>query len=365
MQTPDLTDLFGHMGSGLFRLPPKARHFVQHLTCEMVLWLDRLMSRVLFPSASLCVAALLFSSCSEVNQGCPSGQELTADGTDCRPIPCLGGELEGNQCVCPAGQVLDRGRCLDSDDPCIGVQCNDANPCTDDVCIDAFCSFEASADGTACDAGGTAGLCVSGSCEDDPCALVNCVDRNECTVDGECNPANAMCEGGRDESDGLACSFGDSSGVCESGACVDAMLCADVDCNDDDPCTEDLCDLATGNCSNKPLEENAECEVEGVRGECIAQVCVGLCEDAATKCNDNNACTTDSCDPETGCINTSKNCSDGNPCTEDGCNTANGTCLHTNEPDGTGCTVPCTPPPCFGQFGSCSSGTCRPLGIGF
>lgn len=308
---------------------------------------------------------LLLSSCSEVTQACPTGQELTANGADCRPIPCIGGELQGNQCVCPQGQVPDRGRCLNSDDPCIGVLCNDADPCTDDVCIDASCSFETSADGTSCDAQGTVGLCVAGSCEQDPCALVNCDDRNECTFDGTCNRANAMCEGVRDQSDGLACRFGDAPGVCEAGVCVDAMLCVGVDCADGNTCTEDLCDPMTGDCSSEPLEENAECDIDGMRGECIAQVCVGLCEDEATKCNDGNLCTIDTCDLETGCVNSDKNCSDANACTKDGCNTVNGSCTHENEPDGTSCRSTCAPPPCLGFVGVCSSGVCRPLGIEF
>jgi hypothetical protein len=45
-------------------------------------------------------------------------------------------------------------------------------------------------------------------------------------------------------------------------------------------------------------------------------------------CNDSNACTSDSCDTETGlCSNTSIDCADSNPCTDDGCDSVSG-CYH-------------------------------------
>jgi hypothetical protein len=47
-----------------------------------------------------------------------------------------------------------------------------------------------------------------------------------------------------------------------------------VDCDDDNACTEDSCDSATG-CAYTPIE-----------------------------CDDGNACTADSCDPDTGCVST-------------------------------------------------------------
>ncbi len=50
-------------------------------------------------------------------------------------------------------------------------------------------------------------------------------------------------------------------------------LCAGVTCNDNNLCTTDSCDPATGNCAY-----------------------------ASKSCDDNNACTNDSCDPATGCV---------------------------------------------------------------
>jgi hypothetical protein len=51
-------------------------------------------------------------------------------------------------------------------------------------------------------------------------------------------------------------------------------------------------------------------------------------------CNDNNACTEDSCDPSVGCINVEKICDDNDDSTYDYCDPAAG-CL--NRPQSEGC----------------------------
>lgn len=80
-----------------------------------------------------------------------------------------------------------------------------------------------------------------------------------------------------------------------------------------------------------------------------------LCNNSA-QCNDNNACTNDTCDGQGNCINSpnynvSTQCcnpangavttiSDGNPCTNDSCNTATGQVTHSNAPSGSACGNP-------------------------
>src|SRR5262249_39406530 len=89
-------------------------------------------------------------------------------------------------------------------------------------------------------------------------------------------------------------------------------------CNDNNPCTNDACDPATGNCSH--ANNNAQCSDNNA---CTTgdQCSGGACQPGIMKnCNDNNACTTDSCDPATGnCANTPMKCDDNNPCTSDAC----------------------------------------------
>ena len=67
-------------------------------------------------------------------------------------------------------------------------------------------------------------------------------------------------------------------------------------------------------------------------------------------CNNPDACTVSSCNPQTGaCENTARNCDDGNPCTDDSCVLPTG-CVHT--PHGGTCETgnACTTGACVGGF---------------
>src|SRR5439155_769037 len=88
-------------------------------------------------------------------------------------------------------------------------------------------------------------------------------------------------------------------------------------CNDSNPCTDDACSSQTG-CvytnNTAPCDDSNFCTT----GETCSG---GLCQGGIpVVCNDNNVCTTDSCDPRTGaCTNppapNGTACNDGNPCT--------------------------------------------------
>jgi MYXO-CTERM domain-containing protein len=100
-------------------------------------------------------------------------------------------------------------------------------------------------------------------------------------------------------------------GAYESGAVTDCSSAAD--CNDDDPCTMDMCG-GSAQCNHAPIP--------------------GCCA-TSTDCNDNSTCTTDSCNttnntcvhtPMAGCCMSTADCNDGNACTADGCNLATRTC---------------------------------------
>src|SRR5262245_49820470 len=78
------------------------------------------------------------------------------------------------------------------------------------------------------------------------------------------------------------------------------LACSPVDCNDNNACTDETCAPGVG---------------------CIYMV---------VDCNDNNACTDDSCDSDIGCIHTELDCNDENVCTDDTCDPAIG-CIHTED----------------------------------
>src|SRR5262249_9476850 len=87
-------------------------------------------------------------------------------------------------------------------------------------------------------------------------------------------------------------------------------------CNDNNACTVDSCD-ASLNCHNDPIS-----------------------------CSDNNACTADSCNPTTGCSFAPITCDDGNVCTSDSCNPSTGCVFSAPDPC---CVDPCCGDPCCGD----------------
>jgi len=88
-----------------------------------------------------------------------------------------------------------------------------------------------------------------------------------------------------------------------------------------------------GACIDSTVEEGTTCD-DGlsctVRDQCNA---AGECSGSTRNCNDNNPCTTDTCDETAGCVNTPSpgaSCNDNNACTEDDVCTAEGSCEGTS-----------------------------------
>jgi hypothetical protein len=106
------------------------------------------------------------------------------------------------------------------------------------------------------------------------------------------------------------------------------------DCEDGNGCTVDEFNLDSGEC-----EHRAERLVCDDFNSCTgSDLCVeGVCLGESFSCDDNNVCTDDLCDPRTGCTNIlTSACSDGNPCTLDSCDPVMG-CQHNVLDDGTPC----------------------------
>jgi hypothetical protein len=112
----------------------------------------------------------------------------------------------------------------------------------------------------------------------------------------------------------------DGTNVCHPGT-------GTIDCNDNNPCTDDYCDPTLG-CqhanNNDPCDDGNACTILDA---CNAGACAG---GTVVVCNDANACTDDSCNPGSGCVftNNTAACDDGNACTAgDVC--GGGTCAGT------------------------------------
>ena len=261
---------------------------------------------------------------------CDDENSCTVDTCDpvegCVHVVKTGSCSDGDSCT--TGDLCVDGQCV-AGPPLV---CDDGNPCTDDSCLDGQCVFAPNA--AACDDGNACTLgdhCGGGQCiyED----LVVCNDDNPCTVDS-CDPAEG-CDWTLSDapcSDGDACTLGDQ---CIEGLCVPGEA---QDCDDDNACTDDWCDPTTG-CVFTPNVDPCDDLNPCTLGDfCDA----GLCASGQTEeCDDGNVCTSDWCDPNSGCKNENNGfpCTDGNPCTQnDEC--TDGACVgfETDCDDGNPCT---------------------------
>ena len=212
---------------------------------------------------------------------------------------------------------------------CIGHSvCDDGLPCTDDFADEAnacACTNAVSFPGTICDDGS---VCTAGTTCDGlggtsaSCNLanggtpLNCDDNNPCT-DDSCDPVlgcvhtdnTASC------SDGDACTVGD---VCGGGTCNSGPAAV---CNDGNVCNGlETCSPATGCVAGTPLSCNDNNACNGVETCSPATGCVA---GTPLTCNDNNACNgVETCSPATGCVaGTPLVCNNNNAC--DGVETCN------------------------------------------
>ncbi|MEZ4266489.1 MAG: hypothetical protein R3F39_08930 [Myxococcota bacterium] len=301
--------------------------------------------------------------CRDLNcpEGCPGGQ-VCAPGGCVDPTPCLGD-----------GDCATADSCLEA--TCVGnfcqfspVNCDDGNPCTVDSCdgsgAAALCVNAAVPTGVSCELVSSCaapfGICSLGSCL--PVEPVVCNDGDLCTVDG-CQEGvgcvfEPLCAGGE------VC-FGDGRCLVAGAGCTLDAQCATGDpcvqgqcfqnvcvelsyCDDNNPCTDDLCSLSPGlTCDYQTSTLNGSaCNVGASgcggfvcdSGSCVedvgapppcpddGDVCTiaqcfgaGACGYVSIACDDGDPCTTDSCDPISGCASTPVDCGAGALCHLGGC----------------------------------------------
>ena len=349
----------------------------------------------------LCDLALFPPKCAVDEATIITCPEPEGDGADCLDSACDAqtGECslvpanEGKACfdsdACTLGEKCLQGECTEG----IAANCNDGNPCTDDLCdsetgcihADNTASCE---DGSICTTGD---YCSEGQCQ--PGAPIECDDGNVCTND-TCNEASGCVHAPNDAGcdDGSVCTLDDQ---CQQGICVPGPA---ENCDDSNPCTEDVCSPVEG-CQH--TDKNAPCDdlnacTSGdtcLQGECLSG--------KPTNCDDGDPCTTDACEPDKGCYHdknsepcqdgdvctvgdlcengkcvpgTQMSCDDGNACTDDSCDPAMG-CVHTHNDaacdDNNECTGSdqCVQGKCIGQGSAdcddanpCTKDICLPLG---
>lgn len=249
----------------------------------------------------------------------------TPDDSQCDDgLFCNGAEL----CVAGVGCVDAMPPGLDDGIACTSDSCDEENGLVLHEPQDAACNDDNVCNGLEiCDA---ATGCQKGEpldCDDaiqctmdfcdakDGCTWVaddsQCSDGSPCTID-VCDE-NQGCQNlpGPDEAGGQTC-------------CLES----DIECDDANPCTADSCDNQAHVCLFDELPDDTLCE-DGLScttdDACVSGICVGFSQE----CNDELACTLDSCIEPDGCTNTPHDslCNDNNPCTTDVCNADEG-CTH-------------------------------------
>ncbi|MFH1434673.1 MAG: hypothetical protein ABIJ56_03050, partial [Pseudomonadota bacterium] len=292
------------------------------------------------------------------------------DENDCTSDYC---STVGNLRMCASFNTHDP---CDDDDACtredkcqsgacsggLSVSCNDRNPCTDDSCDPGSgCKNESNtagcSDGNPCTSDDICGEgeCRPGGhtcvCDPDPCDSHD--DGNPCNGTLGCQETNCVltpfegCDGSGDTqclkntcvntepgayvcemlnaANGTACDDGDlctQVDTCSEGMCAGG---SELDCNDSDPCTDDLCTPASG------------CYHELNRSEC----------------SDGLFCTIRNvCNSAGECLGEPRPCFDGEECTADFCNEITDSCDFVDLPELTPC----------GSGGSycCQEGNCLP-----
>jgi len=270
----------------------------------------------------------------------------------CEFLPAFSGFACDDGDACTYGELCDEGICQGGSP----VNCNDGNECTKDACSpETGCTHVPV--GGECNDGDSCtypDLCADGACVSGP--EVDCNDNNACTGDS-CNPGtgcvyvplDSLCD------DDNECTTGDH---CQGGFCVPSQF---VDCNDQDPCTDDSCDTDSGclhEFNKAPCNDSDLCTIDD---HCLVGDCV---PGKVLDCNDANQCTDDSCNPLVGCLHTNNaiDCNDSDPCTlGDMC--SGGVCVGA-QPQDCGDQNPCTDDVCIPMAGCSHNNNSNPCDDG-
>lgn len=258
--------------------------------------------------------------------GCDDDNVCTFDICDKQFGGCVfsGAPNDEAVCVVDGDKCSTKARCLGGKCRMLQIlSCYDGNTCTDDAChADHGCLYTVRPNGTPCDA--DASKCTGGdSCDKGVClagAVTPCHDFNACTLDvcesfsGKCSHDVNSLQGAPCD-DGSACMIGDR---CVQGECLGT---GSLPCDDQNPCTEDSCQLATG-CT--AVQIGGVCD-DGDACDGPDNCVVGVCKSGPKiVCFDGNECSNDTCSPATGCVFTDRDgaCNAGGTygtCYEQGC----------------------------------------------
>lgn len=179
----------------------------------------------------------------------------------------------------------------------------------------------------------------------------NCDDNNNCTVD-TCDMGLGKCTNIPDDD------YCDDDQFCTDDYCDEAYGCINSIhvCNDQIWCTEDICDFDLQTCVHTTINESITCD-DSI--ECTIDTCnldLGRCDHQANNslCDDLDPCTTDICDVgNQECIHIPMVCNDQIACTNDTC--VEGECVFEYLNSECEDNVYCTVDVCSELIGNCEN----------
>ena len=333
----------------------------------------------------------------------PTGKKTACDDVDpctfdlCDPVKleCSHTPNDGPPCKCThVGKVCKDNKLFWMDD-CgnaseVADDCDDKKVCTIDGCdaVTKACNHVESNDPKCkCQPGGAACngnvVVAVDTCGSQTAVLESCDDQDDCTLD-LCEPQTATCAHEAVKSP-LCCAPANASTSCQANTLVTLDGCKNVTatttCDDADACTIDVCDAAAGVCLHTKSDSPACCQNKEAKTQCFGAVLMyfdecGHPSHLAEDCDDQNPCTTDTCDESAAqCVHVhegplevkqvckdsqlvwvddceiptglAQDCDDKDPCTVDGCDAALKTCTHVKSADPQ-CCVPKVAEGCVG-----------------
>jgi Dictyostelium (slime mold) repeat len=162
----------------------------------------------------------------------------------------------------------------------------------------------------------------------------SCDDGSPCTVDAcskstayQCTHVNVS--NGASCADGNVCNGAETCQAPESGSASICTPGSGLSCEDQNACTADSCDPVAG-CRYAPQRSGFTCTPEAACATAGACDGAGTCQPGRGKnCDDGNPCTADSCDAQSGCkheVTVGVSCSDGKACNGEETCSASGAC---------------------------------------
>lgn len=223
------------------------------------------------------------------DSGTPTGECFTQNFTE--NTPCDDNDVCNGRELCDAGGVCQPGTPLDCTNPnqCIITSCHPVDGCQSQQSVGPCEDGDLCTTGEMCDG---IGNCVGGVITD--CSFLDLV----CMV-GVCNPTNGACElvpGNENQpcDDGLTCTVSD---VCQSGVCTPIEM---LDCDDRNPCTLDTC-VEPGGCVHTLVPDGTSCaDPNRCNGDevCMAGQCQSGTPVVCPPTGD--VCISNQCNPDTG-----------------------------------------------------------------